>query len=518
MKNTNILGIYYFKKKMFYTPCCGLIGTQVPTYNNYVHMCAKIFFELLNNNNIDYYVFAGTSIGYVRNKSNIPWVDDYDIIIFEDNILLLENEIINKLQNNGFICEYWNSNNTKIGVRIYSPKIDTQCTSFQCDIFYSKVTENNIVKNTGNCGLYSRKNITLDMVKPSKKLEIDGMMLPFFNKIEEDVIQEYGDVINNCCIHIHHSKTINMRSHFSKIYESFNNYIINAKKNTLNYIAKNKKYEYKNNIILNNNFENVLDVLKFINANNVNILYIYDAQCLKYCLSIKHYFPKIQIIYYMFEFSKSDILFLNNVDIVRLSKLNESDFSDIIFIKKPIFEDIIVITFGTYDLFHIGHENILKRAKNLGKKLIIGVSSDELNIKKNKISVNDINKRILDVSNYSEFHFIEESLEQKDEYIKLYNANLLVMGDDWKNKFDWCSCPCMYLPRTPNISTTLLKTQINNEPNNIQINNELNNELHNELNNELITIKNMETLITTKKFIINTLTKIKTIKQMMKKN
>ncbi len=121
-----------------------------------------------------------------------------------------------------------------------------------------------------------------------------------------------------------------------------------------------------------------------------------------------------------------------------------------------------VITFGTYDLFHIGHLRILERAKQEGDYLIVGVSSDELNDKKGKKAVFPLEERIEIVKSLKcvDEVFVEESLEEKDNYIKKYKADLLVMGDDWKDKFNWVSCSVKYLERTPNISTTYLKNSI----------------------------------------------------------
>jgi glycerol-3-phosphate cytidylyltransferase len=118
-----------------------------------------------------------------------------------------------------------------------------------------------------------------------------------------------------------------------------------------------------------------------------------------------------------------------------------------------------IITFGTFDLFHIGHLNILKRAKQLGDYLIVGVSSDELNKIKGKESIISLEDRIEIIKSicYVDEVFIEEKLELKDDYIKKYNADVLVMGDDWKDKFNWVSCEVIYFERTPNISTTQLK-------------------------------------------------------------
>ena len=122
---------------------------------------------------------------------------------------------------------------------------------------------------------------------------------------------------------------------------------------------------------------------------------------------------------------------------------------------------MIVITFGTFDLFHIGHINILERAKKKGDKLIVGVSTDKLNFsKKQKYPIYSQNerKKIIDSLKFVDDVFFEESLEKKREYILKYKADILVMGNDWEGRFDEFNdiCKVIYLERTPSISTTLL--------------------------------------------------------------
>lgn len=132
--------------------------------------------------------------------------------------------------------------------------------------------------------------------------------------------------------------------------------------------------------------------------------------------------------------------------------------------KNVELERIKVITFGTFDLFHRGHKNLLNRCKKYATRIVVGVSSDELNLKKGKVAFDNINKRIDNVKKQDIANeiFIEDSLELKNEYIKKYNANVLIMGDDWKDKFNWVDVLCIYLPRTPNISSTMLRNQITN--------------------------------------------------------
>ncbi len=118
-----------------------------------------------------------------------------------------------------------------------------------------------------------------------------------------------------------------------------------------------------------------------------------------------------------------------------------------------------IITFGTFDVFHVGHVNILERARALGGHLIVGVSSDALNFSKkarNPIYSQEDRIHILKSLRCVDEVFVEESLELKAQYITEHNADMLVMGDDWEGKFDHLKhlCEVVYLPRTPSVSTT----------------------------------------------------------------
>jgi glycerol-3-phosphate cytidylyltransferase len=119
-----------------------------------------------------------------------------------------------------------------------------------------------------------------------------------------------------------------------------------------------------------------------------------------------------------------------------------------------------VLTYGTFDLFHFGHLEILRRAKELGSCLIVGVSTDEFNLEKNKKCVHSFSHRSKVVSSikYVDRVIPEESWSQKQKDITKYGAKILVMGDDWKGKFnDIKNCRPVYLPRTPEISSTEIK-------------------------------------------------------------
>jgi glycerol-3-phosphate cytidylyltransferase len=120
-----------------------------------------------------------------------------------------------------------------------------------------------------------------------------------------------------------------------------------------------------------------------------------------------------------------------------------------------------VLTCGTFDLFHIGHVNMLKKAKKEGNYLIVGISSDKCNKEKGKKSIINQKERmaIVESCKYVDKVFIEETLADKQLYVDKYDADLFVIGDDWKGKFDNLSCKVKYLPRTKDISTTQIKTE-----------------------------------------------------------
>lgn len=124
-----------------------------------------------------------------------------------------------------------------------------------------------------------------------------------------------------------------------------------------------------------------------------------------------------------------------------------------------------VITFGTFDLFHVGHLNILRRARELGDLLVVGVSSDELNFRKKSLYPTYPTEHRVDIVRairYVDEVFVEHSLEEKRAYIVAHRADILVMGDDWAGRFDEFNdvCRVVYLPRTEGISSSDVKSHL----------------------------------------------------------
>lgn len=126
-----------------------------------------------------------------------------------------------------------------------------------------------------------------------------------------------------------------------------------------------------------------------------------------------------------------------------------------------------MITFGTFDVFHLGHLRILQRARELGTRLVVGVSTDALSYsKKGRLPIYSESERMEIISSikYVDDVFSEESLDKKSEYIRVHNAQILVMGGDWYGKFDEIKrlCEVVYLARTPSISTTAIIEKMKN--------------------------------------------------------
>ncbi len=127
-----------------------------------------------------------------------------------------------------------------------------------------------------------------------------------------------------------------------------------------------------------------------------------------------------------------------------------------------------VITYGTFDMLHYGHINLLRRAKERGDYLIVALSTDEFNWnskQKRTYFSYEKRKQLLEAIRYVDLVIPEESWEQKVSDIKLYQVDEFVMGDDWQGKFDFVAdetnAEVIYLERTPEISTTQIKQDLN---------------------------------------------------------
>jgi len=123
-----------------------------------------------------------------------------------------------------------------------------------------------------------------------------------------------------------------------------------------------------------------------------------------------------------------------------------------------------VITYGTFDLLHYGHIELLRRAKEMGDYLIVALSSDDFNKLKNKKSYYNFKQRkmMLESIRYVDLVIEENNWKQKKDDVLKYEIDLFLMGSDWKGKFDFLNeyCEVIYLERTEGISTTKIKNEL----------------------------------------------------------
>lgn len=123
-----------------------------------------------------------------------------------------------------------------------------------------------------------------------------------------------------------------------------------------------------------------------------------------------------------------------------------------------------IITYGTYDLLHYGHIELLRRAKEMGEYLIVALSTDEFNKLKNKKSYYDYEQRkmMLESIRYVDLVIPENDWEQKISDVEKYHVDTFIMGHDWEGEFDFLKdhCEVIYLKRTEGISTTQIKEEL----------------------------------------------------------
>ena len=130
-----------------------------------------------------------------------------------------------------------------------------------------------------------------------------------------------------------------------------------------------------------------------------------------------------------------------------------------------------VITYGTFDMLHYGHINLLRRAKELGDYLVVVLSTDEFNWnskQKKCYFTYEERKKVLEAIRYVDLVIPENNWEQKVSDVQDYKIDTFVMGNDWEGKFDFLKdegVEVVYLPRTPEISTTQIKKDLNAKKN-----------------------------------------------------
>jgi glycerol-3-phosphate cytidylyltransferase len=492
-KNYELCGGYYL-------PTVGMTNCKLNEDNELKRDQATIYFRILDRYNVQYAVFAGSSIGLLRNGKTIPWSDDYDVVVLNSDLKLLfnifpifrkhgfkiiknKNKFTNEYTNGGCsivsnIHKYAHVNQGSGGDQDQDQ--EHKRSLFACDIFYSYFDKKGFLRNSGLWGLYHVKNLHIQDVMPFRRRVFDGIPLPFFNNVNSEVYKTYGKT-DEAIIQTHFQKDSCKYATWRSAYDEFENKKMKAIQNTTNKIYKNNNNKTINNEntssdnksnvmkVMDNKFtKNQVELLSEIGEKEIGRIYVFSVDfIIQHAACIKYYFPNVVIEYFSYAREVEVILYLNYVD--KLHVYNSFiekfyDDPDIIYLNKPKIDIIKVITFGTFDMWHVGHSNLLSRCCKYSENICAGVSSDEFTFQKKQIHPTDSFKTRSENVKRCKFVkrvFEETSMELKNDYIKNYSANILIMGDDWQDKFDWVDCCVIYLPRTPNISSTMLREQMN---------------------------------------------------------
>ena len=352
-------------KNGFYLPTVGITNLKLNEPTELIADQAAIFFKILDAFTIPYALFAGSSIGLLRNAKTLPFSDDYDIIVLNQHVPLLANAI-QTLKKHGFKIVQSINPDTKQksngGCTIYSSTIHkyhhaenqqelginddsndyTDSTAeeqesvkdvkyfkkshFQCDIFFSYFDKNDFLRNNGMWGLYHGKNIHKSEVLPFKRRTFDGMSLPFFKNVTAEVHKCYGN-INECIVESHNLKATRVKyKSWKTAHAEFEQVKNNAKDNTIKEIYKNngndnngddkdndiKKVVSEKKVmkILDNAFsKNSLDILREICEKKITTVYSFSMDfIIQHAACIKYYFPTVQIEY--FSYSRDNIFLI----------------------------------------------------------------------------------------------------------------------------------------------------------------------------------------------------------------
>jgi hypothetical protein len=281
-----------------------------------MHDQAKLLFNVMNvyetAGKLRYSVFAGNSVGLVRAGRNLPWGDDYDLILFKNDIAFFSKIVLPELERFGFMIKTKILNGIVCGVKIFGPPImfnDSvryhNVSIFQCDVFYSYFDGNNILKNCGGWGLYHEKNIPHSVVFPLKKRMFHGILLPFFNNPFEEVAMCYGN-ISKCSIFSHHIGSTIFYSKWEHAYKDFCHIKKKSISNTKKYIVGSGKggqytpcntliltrllisetVELRNILLVNNDSSYILKKLHFLcylYKNNIGVIIVPPLSSFQNC-------------------------------------------------------------------------------------------------------------------------------------------------------------------------------------------------------------------------------------------
>lgn len=296
-----------------YTDICGYSHAL---YEQYTH-CSKIvhdqILQILNKCDISYFLFAGSMVGYVRDKKMPAWMDDLDIMIFEKDIEKFWGVAAIKLRECGFNCRAVDKPFEGAGAHILAMQLGNRRDHqipltagvsksvpwAQVDVFFSKVTDDGLIKNLKGWGLYHYKNVPADLVFPKRMIEIDERIYPAFNNIEKDIFLEYGDVLNNIVVQTHDKVFLRARDiPWEKFNADWREYIAETSSRLTVGIDVDKVTNH--NYVTGQTFTaeqtmSFSDIVEGIVTSRASSVYVLGEFQLLFCSDLKRIFPQLQV-------------------------------------------------------------------------------------------------------------------------------------------------------------------------------------------------------------------------------
>lgn len=221
---SSLAALFDMSQQGIYTSISGYSHARYTQYTEASRHIHNQILRILESFGIEYYLFAGSMVGYVRNRQMPKWMDDLDVIIFDHQVELFESRVVPYLQRCGFMC--WLPDgflrggyqlisllqgDERAAVEGYdrgrtislAEGVNVTVPWAQVDVFYTMVDADGFIRNISGWGLYNEKNIPADWVRPGVFLEIEGRRQRVFSRWEDDIQREYGDVMNNLVVSTH---------------------------------------------------------------------------------------------------------------------------------------------------------------------------------------------------------------------------------------------------------------------------------------------------------------------------
>lgn len=304
-----------FKKNTtgFYTHICGYTHALYEQHTFCSSLVQRKILKIIDNCRIPYFLFAGSMVGYIRNKRMPPWMDDLDIMILEENVENFWNIAAPELIECGFTCRKVDQPFSEGGAHILGLQmgndrhqklplatgIEKSVPWTQVDVFFSKIDKDGFVKNLAGWGLYHRKDVRSSWVLPGTTVEIEGQTFPVFSDYESDIFHEYGDVLNNIVVQTH-DQVFLRKSHMNwKDFENHRLHYLNSTLRPLPIEVPIESYQryhgHPDRSFSSEESMSFAEILAGILASSATRVLLTNEVQLLFCPDIKRLFPDIHL-------------------------------------------------------------------------------------------------------------------------------------------------------------------------------------------------------------------------------